>query len=133
MSLQGQTRRVVLAAPGDHAAENLDLERGDDRSVDERNAGILRSISPTISIASDKPHAQHEEYARGHGRVKTLRPAFSRTFTQKIRAAHLEDEDFKNLSQKDKRAVVAKGLRSYFMDTNFKNREDFAEDIHCRI
>lgn len=89
------------------------------------------------TITSDKPRAYHEEYAQGYGPLAqepSSRPAmFDRTFTQQFRAAHLADVDFKDLSQKDKRAVVSKGLKSYFMDTNFKNRESLASVLSLMV
>lgn len=127
---------MVTALPPPTESEYIDLERADTRAggvqaVAEPSDSRSRSATVTTgtsSIPPDKPRAHHEEYAQGYGPLQTEAPSsrpamFDRTFTQQFRAAHLADVDFKNLSQKDKRAVVSKGLRSYFMDTNFKNRE----------
>lgn len=106
----------------------VDLERGDRNTaainaIKNTRPGLFGASQPshTNSAFSEKPTAEHAEYADGHN----ARPnVFSRTFTEQFRTAHVSSADFQNLSQRDKRAVVTKGLRSYFMDTNIKNRKE---------
>lgn len=131
------SRRVQYAGQQPHEnAEDVDLERGE---AGGPAPGIFRSQSPSGgSVTSEKPHARHDEYAQGYGPPPVdgdgarrpseqgagHRPIFARTFTQQFRAAsRAGDADLGNLSQKDKEAVHKEERRSYFMDTDFKNRE----------
>ncbi|CAN8105178.1 unnamed protein product [Discula destructiva] len=93
-------RQVSFPAPRESSVDSAyaDLERGDGKT--------------------EKPSKDAEQ---GNGNYTASRPMFSRTITDKIRNTHMSDVDFQNLSQKEKRQVMRKGMRSYFMDTNFKN------------
>lgn len=130
------SRRVQYAGQQPHGStEDVDLERGENG---DPAPGIFRSQSPSGgSVTSEKPHARHDEYAQGYGPPPVdgdgagrasgqggHRPIFARTFTQQFRAASMVgDSDLGNLSQKDKEAAHKEERRSYFMDTDFKNRE----------
>lgn len=117
--------------------DDIDLERGapETPGLGSAGGGIFRSHSPSGgSVTSEKPHARHDEYAQGYGRVTPPppgnqggqggghRPLFARTFTQQFRAASRTGRNG-SLSQKEQEAAQKEERRSYFMDTNFKNRE----------
>ncbi|KAJ0108405.1 hypothetical protein J7T55_005382 [Diaporthe amygdali] len=82
------------------------------------------SDEPPASGASEKPFK--DDLEAGSPTTIPRRPTiFNRTFTQQFRAGvtgEAESEvDFSGLSQKEKRKVVKTGMKSYFLDTNFKN------------
>ncbi|KAI3391224.1 hypothetical protein diail_7738 [Diaporthe ilicicola] len=111
----GTKKQVSYSTPG---TGTQDFETG------HQDSSLTRgSYDTPASGTSDKPFTDDLE-AGTKSNGPAHRPSmFDRTFTQQFRAAELNETsvDFAGLSQKEKRKVVRSGMKSYFLDTNFKN------------